>query len=181
VVLDTRQKARGPRLLGQVAAARSCTAVLRINTGLLLGSRSSRRIAAGRRHPAAFIVAAATAVEAIMVVTKADEVRAQMQRVRDADQRMNLNAYSTDPWSRQRLANQRSSGSASSSTPRWPPRSVFTHPDVDGWIVEADGREFRASNVLDAENAMRAAYGQPPLRAERRDPRDDPPPREEGQ
>jgi hypothetical protein len=84
--------------------------------------------------------------------------------------------YNPNPYQTHSLANSRLGSSGSGSGfPNWPPRSIFTHPHDGQWMIEADGREFVAPTALEAENAMRAHYGQPPLRAEGRNPLDDAP------
>jgi hypothetical protein len=99
-----------------------------------------------------------------------------------AEAAMDMRSYSADPYSRMRLEQNRGGGTAGGSPyPNWPPRNVFVRPEGDGqWIVEADGRLFGpCPNALEAENQMRKHYGQPPLRAERRDWRDDARPADE--
>jgi hypothetical protein len=77
-----------------------------------------------------------------------------------AEAAMDMRSYSSDPYSRQRLE-QNKGGASMASHPAWPPRNVFVRPEGDGqWIVEADGRLFGpCPNALEAENQMRKHYG----------------------
>jgi hypothetical protein len=107
------------------------------------------------------------------------ELRERLRKIKDEEQRMNVQGYSANPWAKHQLANSKG-GTGTDSRPAWPPRQVLVRPDDSGrWIVEADGREFGGQNATEAENAMRAFYGQAPLRAEWRDPRDDARPADE--
>jgi hypothetical protein len=87
--------------------------------------------------------------------------------------------YNPNPWATHQLPNSKGGSGSGPSWPRWPPRNVFVHPEGDGWMVEADGRRFVGRDATEAENKMRAFYGQAPLRAEVRDWRDDARPADE--
>jgi hypothetical protein len=108
-----------------------------------------------------------------------NDARERMRKIRDEEQRMNVQGYSANPWMTHQLTNSKGGGTGSGpACPRWPPRNVLIRPEGAGWVVEADGRLFGpAPNATEAENVMRAFYGQAPLRAEVRDWRDDAPPK----
>jgi hypothetical protein len=107
------------------------------------------------------------------------ELRERLRRIADEEQRMNVQGYSSNPWATHQLANSKGGGtSMGGGFPAWPPRNVLVRPEGDGWMVEADGRQFVGRDATEAENLMRQHYGQPALRVEWKDPRDDAKPAE---
>jgi hypothetical protein len=98
-----------------------------------------------------------------------DDVRERMRRIRDADQRENIRGYSTDPWGRHRLENQRGEGTPieRANAPR-----VLTIEQVDGKWWANDRTIGPFDTARDLEIAVR---GHSNLSGDRRDWRDDAP------
>jgi hypothetical protein len=104
-----------------------------------------------------------------------NDAREQMQRIRDEDQRMNVQGYSSNPWATQRLAENKAGVGVPVAGAKVP-QNLVMEQDAEGkwWANKPAFGPF--DTVRDAELAV---FGKSELSGGKRDFRDEAPKAEE--